>query len=275
MSSERPGARAASATATLSVRLRVRPGRTGDFDLDVAFDAPPGVTILFGPSGSGKSTTLGAIAGLRKPDEGRIALGDHVWLDTQRGTALPVHARGVSLVFQSAALFPHMTALGNAEYGIAREVPKDERRQRARAMLERMKVGHLADRRPRTFSGGEAQRVALARAFAREPRVLLLDEAFSAMDRELRRELLADLRAQVNEFGLPTIMVTHHRMEAYALGDRVVLMAGGRVRKIGTPDECLRAPGDPGVTADELTQEAAFEALDLTPMPVLARRNKP
>jgi molybdate transport system ATP-binding protein len=229
---------------TLSVRARLRPARPGGFELDVAFDAPPGVTVLFGPSGAGKSTTLAAIAGLRPPDEGRVALGDEVWTDTASGTARPVHTRGVSLVFQAATLFPHMTARANVEYGIDRAVPAAERRARALAMLERMRVAHLAARKPRTFSGGEAQRVALARAFAHAPRVLLLDEAFSAMDRELRRALLADVRAQLAERRIPTILVTHHRGEARAMADRVVLLENGRVRAIGTPAELLARDDD-------------------------------
>src|SRR5688500_14751894 len=229
---------------TLEVRVRVRPARAGELDLDIAFEAGPGVTILFGPSGAGKSTTLAAIAGLRRPDEGRVALGDDVWLDTQSGTFRAIHERGVSLVFQTAALFPHLTGRANAEYGIDRRVPRAERRARALEMLERMKVAHLAERKPRTFSGGEAQRVALARAFARGPRVLLLDEAFSAMDRELRRELLADVRTQVRELGIPAIMVTHHRMEARAMGDQVVLVQAGRVHAVGSVDEILRVGGE-------------------------------
>ncbi len=260
-------ASAAPATATLSVHVRVRPARAGELDLDVDFEAGPGVTILFGPSGAGKSTTLSAIAGLRRPDEGRITLGDDVWLDTRAGMLRPIHERGVSLVFQSAALFPHLSARSNVEYGIDRSVARDERRARALTMLERMKVAHLAERRPRTFSGGEAQRVALARAFARGPRVLLLDEAFSAMDRELRRELLTDVRAQVRELGIPTIMVTHHRMEARAMGDRVVLMQAGRVQSVGGVDELLRIGGD--------RPEDAFDVLDMTPMPAIVRRRKP
>jgi molybdate transport system ATP-binding protein len=236
-------------SAGLDVDIRLRARRAGDFELDVAFRAPPGITILFGPSGSGKTTTLAAIAGLRAPDAGRIALGDEVWFEAGRA-ARPVHERGVSLVFQAPALFPHLSARHNVEYGIPRAVPRDERRRRALAMLERMKVGHLAERRPRTFSGGEAQRVALARAFAREPRVLLLDEAFSAMDRELRRELLADVRQLVGERGLPTIMVTHHRMEARAMGDQVVLLEAGRVRGHGRTDELVEV-------------DDGFDALDL------------
>src|SRR5438128_8630797 len=141
------------------------------FTLEAKFSAPPGITVLFGPSGAGKSTTLAAIAGLIRPQKGRIALGDEVWFDEQHDK--PVHKRGAAFVFQSLALFPHMTALDNVVYGIDRKLP--DRRARAQTMLERMHVAHLADRKPRTFSGGEAQRVALARAFAVRPRIVLLD----------------------------------------------------------------------------------------------------
>lgn len=223
----------------LNVSLRVK---VGSFALDVAFEVGPGVTVLFGPSGSGKSTTLSSIAGLLTPDAGRIALGDEVWFDSESGVDQPVHRRGVSLVFQSLALFPHLTALGNVEYGIDREVPSAERRRRARDMLGRMKVAHVESRRPATFSGGEAQRVALARAFARNPKVVLLDEAFSAMDRELRYELGADVRALVAELGIPAVVVTHHRMEARTIGDNAVLINAGRVEGSGPVRETVPAP---------------------------------
>lgn len=212
--------------------------------LDVAIEAPPGITILFGPSGAGKSSTLAAIAGLARPDRGRVALGAEVWFDDARGVDRPVHERGLAFVFQSLALFPHMDALENVEYGIDRSVPRDERASRARAMLDRMRVGHLARRKPKTFSGGEAQRVALARAFARSPSVVLLDEPFSAMDRSLRRGLCADVKATVAELGLPALLVTHHRGEARLLGDRVVMLEAGRVVATGDPRERLHSMTD-------------------------------
>jgi molybdate transport system ATP-binding protein len=215
----------------------------GDFTLDVSLDVPPGITILFGPSGSGKSTTLAAIAGLVAPDRGRVAVGAEVWFDSAGRTDLPVHRRGLAFVFQSLALFPHMTGLANVEYGIDRAVAASERRRRSSAMLERMKVGHLAARRPATFSGGEAQRVALARAFARAPRLVLLDEPFSAMDRELRRELCNDVRATVRELSIPMLMVTHHRQEARIMGERAIVLADGRVRARGTAASVLDEAG--------------------------------
>jgi molybdate transport system ATP-binding protein len=221
----------------LTVSIASAPEHAGGFRLDVAFQAPPGITVLFGPSGSGKSTTLAAIAGLCRPAAGRIRLGAEVWFDAADRVHLPACRRGVSLVLQSLALFPHLTALENAAYGIPRTVPRAERRRRASALLERMRVAHLADRKPASFSGGEAQRVALARAIAREPRLLLLDEAFSALDRELRLELAADVRRLVDELGIPAILVTHHRMEARTLADRLVLLAGGRVTQEGPLSE--------------------------------------
>jgi molybdate transport system ATP-binding protein len=228
----------------LEVDVRVMRANGRDFTLEVAFAAPPGITILYGPSGSGKSTTLAAIAGLLAPAAGRIALGGEVWFDGARAVSCAVEKRGISFVFQSLALFPHMTALGNVEYGLPRAMPRVERRRRAAAMLERMKVAHLGTRRPATFSGGEAQRVALARAFAPTPRLVLLDEPFSAMDRELRRDFVDDVRQYVAEACIPLIHVTHHRNEARALGDRVILMDSGRVRATGSVDEILPASAD-------------------------------
>jgi molybdate transport system ATP-binding protein len=222
--------------AALHVELRLQ---TSAFALEVAFTAPPGITVLFGPSGAGKSTTLAAIAGLVRPQSGRVALGDEVWFDSATGVDRPVHTRGVAFVFQSLALFPHMSALDNVAYGIDRSQPLAERRARAVEMLARMKVPHLAERRPATFSGGEAQRVALARAFAMTPRIVLLDEPFSAMDRELRLGLATDVRAFADAARIPIVHVTHHRNEARALADRVVLVEGGRVRGVGSVAELL------------------------------------
>lgn len=232
------------------------------FLLDVSFTVPPGITILFGPSGAGKSTTLAAIAGLVKPSRGQITLGGEPWFDAAKKIEVPPHKRGVAFVFQSLALFPHLTALDNVSYGISRKIARADRKKRASEMLERMRVGHLASRKPRTFSGGEAQRVALARALAMSPRVVLLDEAFSAMDRELRAGLLQDVRAYVEEVYLPVIQVTHHRMEARAMGDRIVLLEGGRVKAAGTIRELL---------PESIVGRGSFEQLDRTPIPELDR----
>jgi molybdate transport system ATP-binding protein len=222
----------ADGASTLHVQARVS-HQAGGFALDVDFEAPPGVTVLFGPSGSGKSTTLAAIAGLVRPTSGRIALGPEAWFDRAARVDVPVHRRRVAFVFQSLALFPHMSAIANVVYGMDRSLDRRAREDRARALLDRLRAGHLADRRPATFSGGEAQRVALARALATSPRVILLDEPFSALDRELRVELIADLRDFIRELDVPVLFVTHHRAEARALGERVVLLEKGRVERIG------------------------------------------
>jgi molybdate transport system ATP-binding protein len=205
----------------------------GAFALEVRFEAPPGVTILFGPSGSGKSTILSAIAGLVTPARGRVTHGDEVWFDAASGVDVAVHRRHVAFVFQSLALFPHMTAVENVVYGMDRALSTEEKRARAVKMLERLRVGRLADRRPETFSGGEAQRVALARAFAMKPRIVLLDEPFSAMDRDLRDRLCADVRGFVDELGVPMVHVTHHRGEARTLGDRAIVIDKGQIVKSG------------------------------------------
>ena len=228
--------------ATLYVRAQAAP--SPDFALDIEFEAPPGVTVLFGPSGSGKSTTLAAIAGLVKLKGGKIALGNEVWFDSVSRVGIAVHQRRIAYVFQSLALFPHMTAAQNVAYGMTRESPRAARRERAVALLTRFRVEHLADRRPPTFSGGEAQRVALARALATSPRVVLLDEPFSALDRDLRRELVTDLGEFVRELGVPVLFVTHHRQEARALGERVVLFDRGRVKKVAAIDPLILGTAD-------------------------------
>jgi molybdate transport system ATP-binding protein len=224
----------------LAVRIVLR---TKSFVLDVAFEVKPGVTVLFGPSGSGKSRTLGCVAGIVRPDEGRIALGDDVWFDDARRVELAIHERRVAYVFQSLALFPHMTAEDNVMYGISRSIPKADRRAIAVEMLGKMRVGHLAPRRPRTFSGGEAQRVALARAFAMKPRALLLDEPFSALDAGVKLELLAEVGEWLAREKIPAILVTHHAEEASALGDQVVMLEKGRVvREAAIDDPTLSLP---------------------------------
>jgi molybdate transport system ATP-binding protein len=245
----RPSALALRATLT-------RTGRGATFSLDIALEAPAGVTILFGPSGSGKSTALQIAAGLLRPDRGRVALGAEVWFDSEQGIDLAVERRRIAFVFQSLALFPHMTALANVMYGIDRDQPRDERVDRAHAMLKRLSVDHLAHRRPRTFSGGEAQRVALARALATEPRVILLDEPFSALDRDLRIELARLVRELVDDLGVPAIHVTHSHNMARAMGDHIVRMRAGRVVAEGKLDEVLPRQG---------------EDRDATPMPELRK----
>ncbi|MDP2339690.1 MAG: ABC transporter ATP-binding protein [Deltaproteobacteria bacterium] len=216
-----------SAEGALDVDIQVR--ERGALDrVDVAFHAAPGFTVLFGPSGAGKTTTLMAIAGLVTPRAGSIKLG---------GTDLtnvPAHRRRISLVFQSLALFPHLTATENVAYGV--RAPRAQRRDQALAWLRRLRVEHVATRRPDTLSGGEGQRVALARALATDPQALLLDEPFSALDDALRVSVREDLRTIVDERKLPVVFVTHDRGEAQALAQHVVLMSEGRVTAAGGVD---------------------------------------
>jgi molybdate transport system ATP-binding protein len=216
----------------LSVKIR-HPLR--DFELSLDLEVPVGVTVLFGPSGAGKSRTLAFIAGLARPNAGRIVLGDEVWFDAATKDECPIHERRVAFVFQSLALFPHLTAEANVAYGI--EGTRAERLDRALEMLERMRVKHLAGRKPDTFSGGEAQRVALARAFAMKPRVLLLDEPFSALDSAVKTELLAEVREHVEKAKVPALLVTHDTNEARALGERVLFIEKGRVARSASIDE--------------------------------------
>jgi molybdate transport system ATP-binding protein len=263
-----------AAAPTLSVRVRRRlAGHGAAFTLDVAFEARPGITILFGPSGSGKSTTLQAIAGLQRPDEGRIALGGDVWYDGLGGVDRPVHHRHVAYVFQSLALFPHMTAVGNVCYGMARQLPRAEKRAQAIASLERLGVAHLADRKPRTFSGGEAQRVALARALAMAPRVVLLDEPFSALDRDLRIQLAGLVRGLVDDLGVPLVQVTHNHGEARAMGDHVIRLDRGRIVAEGRAEEILGdRPGEGRGERDDRERSGRLHDIGKTPMPELRRR---
>lgn len=218
----------------------------GGFVLDVEFAAPPGVTILFGASGSGKTQTLLSVAGLTRPDEGLITAQGETLFDSSRGFSLPVSRRRVGYVFQSLALFPHMTAQANVEFA-AHDLPRRERRGKALALLERFGVGHTAARRPREISGGEAQRVALARALASEPRMLLLDEPLSALDEPVKLSIMSDLREMNRRLKLPILYVTHGRDEALALGERALVFERGRIVAAGEPHEVFGSPASLGV----------------------------
>lgn len=227
---------------TLSVDVEVVRGARDPFIVRARFEAPRGITVLFGASGCGKTTVLEAIAGVRRPALGRIALGGATWFDAPAGVHRAPQHRGVSLVFQSLALFPHMTAIENVAFGVDRRASRAERTSRARAVLERISASHLAGRRPATFSGGEAQRVALARAFARDPALLLLDEPLSALDLPLRARLAQDVRRFVDERRIPAIYVTHDIGEAMTLADHAVVMETGRVVSEGPPLDVLPHP---------------------------------
>ncbi len=201
---------------------------------------------LVGPSGSGKTTLLRAIAGLNRPRGGRIECGGDTWFDADRRLALPPQRRRVGLVFQDYALFPHLTALGNVMVALD-ELPPAERRRRAGEWLARVRLAGLEERHPARLSGGQRQRVALARALARNPRVLLLDEPFSAVDQVTRRRLQRELALLREEIRIPIVLVTHDLDEAAALADRLCVLHGGRTLQAGTPEVLFRRPATPEV----------------------------
>jgi molybdate transport system ATP-binding protein len=224
----------------LSAQIRLRRIAAGaNFMLDVKLECDAGLNVLFGPSGSGKSTILQTIAGLLRPDAGRITLAERTLFDADTKLDLPPDARRVALVFQSLALFPHLDALGNVAYGLPRSVPKPDRVARAESWLTRMRVGHLTKRYPSSFSGGEAQRVALARALASEPSALLLDEPFSALDQSLASELSAELTSYIAAKPMPIVLVTHDRNLAKKLGQNLILLRAGRIERVGLARELL------------------------------------
>lgn len=211
-------------TLTVSVRKRyARPD--GDFRLALDFDAPPGVTVLFGPSGAGKSTTLDCVAGIARPDAGRIALGDTIFFEAEEHSRprvdLPMRERRVGYVFQKLGLFEHLTVRANVGFGLA-DRPREECDARVSGILARFGIAHTADRRPGTLSGGERQRVALARTLVVSPRALLLDEPFTALDSKTKRGLLDELAGLKERRMIPIIYVTHDEAEATALADRTV-----------------------------------------------------
>jgi molybdate transport system ATP-binding protein len=212
-----------------------------EFTLLAEFDAPPGITILFGASGSGKTTTIKSIAGIIRPDSGHISINDYALFDSERGINRPIRERGVGLVFQNLALFPHMSALSNVEFAIS-GLSRPERRFRALELMERLRVAHTAPRRPGEISGGEAQRIALARALGSRPRLLLLDEPLSAIDEATKQNIIADLKIINRDLRLPIIYVTHDRDEAVTLGDFLIAYDCGRVVATGEPVEIFGGP---------------------------------
>lgn len=204
--------------------------------------APRELLALVGPSGAGKTSMLRVLAGLMRPERGRVAVGDEVWCDTATGVFVPPRHRQVGLVFQDYALMPHLDALHNVMLPLL-HLAHGERAQRARQWLDHVGLtAELQGRPPARLSGGQQQRVAVARALAREPRLLLLDEPFSAVDQMSRQglyRLLADLR---QELAIPIVLVTHDLNEARLLADRLVVMDAGQMLQQGTPDGIHRSP---------------------------------
>ena len=195
------------------------------------------ILALLGPSGSGKTTALRLLAGFETPDRGRISVaGEDV-------TALPPARRNFGMVFQHYALFPHMTAGENVAFGLeSRNAPGPEVARRVAEALALVELPHLADRKPGEMSGGQQQRVAVARALAPEPRVLLLDEPLSNLDPSLRERTRRELRSAIRRVGITTVLVTHEQEEAFHLGDRIAVIAGGHLQQVGRPEDLYERP---------------------------------
>jgi molybdate transport system ATP-binding protein len=240
--------------AALAAQVRKeRRDSAAPFLLDISLEITPGITILFGPSGAGKSTLLDCLAGLVQPDSGRIVIGGDVLFDSSSRTNLRPQKRRIAYVFQSLALFPHMSVQDNVSYGLT-HLQQHERSARSLEVLAAFRVENLKSRKPEEISGGEKQRVALARSLVTLPRLLLLDEPLTGLDAELKAAIVDDLRAWNAAQQIPILYVTHSRDEVDALGERVIAMDHGRVVSAGTPREVLDAP-----RRKRLAQAAGFE----------------
>jgi molybdate transport system ATP-binding protein len=231
----------------MSERLEVRlQKRLPGFALDVEWGAGDGVAVLFGPSGAGKSLTLQCLAGLVRPDGGRVVVDGRVLFDSAAGVDLAPQRRRVGYVFQGYALFPHLTVAANVGFGL-RDRRRPERARRAAEVMARLGIDGLAHRFPDELSGGQRQRVALGRALATDPALLLLDEPLSALDLPLRRALRDELRAVLADWGTAAVVVTHDFTEAYRLGDRIVVYEEGRVIQAAPRAELLWQPASQAV----------------------------
>lgn len=238
--------------------------RRDEFALGAELTVAPGrVLAVLGPNGAGKSTLLSALSGLLTPDRGRIELGGHVWLDTERRVRVPTHRRGVGLLAQNALLFPYLTALENVAFGPrASGLGKAEARRTAAHWLSEVDAAELADRKPGQLSGGQAQRVALARALAANPKLLLLDEPLAALDIDAAPAMRGLLHRVLRRQQRPTVLVTHDVLDAVVLADELVVLLDGRIVEAGPTRQVLSRPREaftariaglnllPGVAAD-------------------------
>jgi ABC-type Fe3+/spermidine/putrescine transport system ATPase subunit len=212
---------------------------------DISFDIERGeVLTLLGPSGCGKSTTLRIVAGLDEPDGGEISIGGRIVAATSRGLFVPADKRNVGLVFQSYAIWPHMTVEDNIAYPlkVRRKYGEKESRERVQAILEWVNLGGMGKRPATLLSGGQQQRVALARALVYEPDLLLLDEPLSNLDAKLRQQMRLEIRKLQQRLGISILFVTHDQEEAMALSQRIAVMNAGRIEQIGTPREIYEQP---------------------------------
>jgi molybdate transport system ATP-binding protein len=223
------------------IETRFRGGTVVSARLDVCI-APGSTLVLFGPSGAGKTTMLRAIAGLERPQRGRICWADSIWFDAGTNQWTEPQRRGVGYVSQDAVLFPHLTVAENVAYGLRRA--DRAARQRVAEVLALVDLPGVDDRRAGELSGGQTRRAAIARALAPAPRLLLLDEPLSGLDTPARLRLRAELRVAIARAGVAAVVVTHDRSEAIALGDVMAVLADGRVRQVGPVAEVFQRPAD-------------------------------
>lgn len=242
-------------SSALVASIRKQRRDTAPFVLDVSFEAPPGITILFGSSGAGKSTLLDCLAGLVHPDAGKIAIGEYVLFDSGEQINVPPQKRRIAYVFQILALFPHLTVEQNVAYGL-RDNTEQDRRARLDEILQAFRIANLRNQKPSQISGGEKQRTALARSLVTNPRLLLLDEPLTGLDAELKASIIEDLRTWNSAKRIPILYVTHSREEVDALGERVIAIDKGSVMGHGAPMDVLDAP-----RRKRLAQAAGFENL--------------
>jgi molybdate transport system permease protein len=223
---------------TLEVQIEKK---LADFTLDVAFRATETPLSILGASGAGKSMLLRCIAGLERPNRGRITLQDRTLFDSTQRVAIPARERRIGMLFQHYALFPHRTVVQNIAFGL-HDLPRDEQSARTAALVSRTHLAGLEQRYPRELSGGEQQRAALARALAIQPEALLLDEPLSALDTHLRGQVEALLQETFATYRRPALLVTHNMEEAYRLGEQLLVLARGRVAAFGPKEEIFRRP---------------------------------
>ncbi len=231
----------------LSVQaLSKRYGKVSALD-DVSIEVPAGSrTAIVGPSGSGKTTLLRLIAGFEVPDSGRLALDGDLLAEGRAG--VPAHRRSIGIVAQDGALFPHLTVADNIGFGLERKAP--DRDQRILALMDMVELARtMRERRPHQLSGGQQQRVALARALARQPKLMLLDEPFSALDAGLREGIRASVAELLQAEGVTAMLVTHDQAEALSFADQVAILRDGKLLQVGPPRELYMSPRDPGTAA--------------------------
>ena len=250
-------------------------GKPGGGVLGVSFDINKGeLFTLLGPSGCGKTTTLRAIAGLETPETGRIQLDDREMFNSETGKNVALYDRDIGMVFQSYAIWPHMSVFENAAYPLrvsrTRRLPKHEIEKKVMAVLDMVGLAEFAKRPSTQLSGGQQQRLALARAFTREPRLLLLDEPLSNLDAQLREQMRVELKRLQQETGVTAIYVTHDQSEALAISDRIAVMNAGKIAQVGAPKEIYSRPssefvanfiGRTNLLRGVLRQEAAAEGI--------------